>query len=302
MTGFTTMFHLQLMLFLFILIGIYVRKKEIVTVSSRKSLTDLVITIILPCNIINSFQVGLSKEILMKSAAILLIAFGAQFLYYFLSKVLYKRIPQEKSVVLQYATICSNAGFMGNPIVQAVYGSEGFLYASIALIPLRIFMWSSGLSLFTKTNHKTVIKNLVFHPCIIAVYIGFILMFSEITLPDFLNNSIKNVGNCNTALSMIVIGTILADINIKTVINKYLLYYSTLRLILIPLLVLIILNFLHVEPLLTGVTVLLAAMPAGSTTAMLAEKYGADSEFASKCVFLSTLLSILTLPFIGMIL
>lgn len=302
MAGFTTMLNLQFMLFLLIGIGIFVQKKGILTPSSRKSLTDLFINVILPCNIISSFQVGLTKEILGKSLTVLIIAFITQFFYYALSKILYRKAPPEKRVVLAYATICSNAGFMGNPIVLAVYGAEGFLYASIALIPLRIFMWSAGLSLFTRTDGKTVLKKLVLHPCIVAVYIGFFLMFSKFTVPDFLQNTITALGSCTSAISMIVIGAILADVKMKSVLQKLLFGYSAVRLLLIPLAVYGALRLLKVDPLLTGVTVLLAAMPAGSTTAILADKYNADSEFASKCVFSSTLLSILTLPLIGFLL
>lgn len=305
MVAFKSMLNLQLMLFLLIAVGIIAGKKRIITESSRKSITDLFIGIILPCNIISSFEIGLSESILMKCLVILAVAFGAQLLYWCLSKILYIKVPNSKKIVLEYATICSNAGFMGNPIVLAVYGSQGFLFASVALIPLRIFMWSAGLSLFTKTGARNVVKKLLLHPCIIAVYIGLFIMLSEIKLPVFLNSTIKNIGNCTTAVSMIVIGTILAEIRvreIKTLLNRLLLYYCAVRLVFIPLLVFALLKLLRLDPMIIGVTVLLAAMPAGSTTAMLAEKYGADSMFASKCIFISTLFSMATLPLLMLIL
>lgn len=305
MAAFQSMINLQLMLFALIAIGIFVRRKNIITASSRKNLTDLFIDIILPCNIINSFEIGLTRSIIVKCITILIVAFAMQVLYWILSKTLFIKTPHDKKIVLEYATICSNAGFMGNPIVLAVFGSEGFLYASIALIPLRIFMWSAGLSLFTKTSTKNVIKNLLLHPCIIAVYIGSAIMLTGVKLPLFLDNTIKSVGNCNTAISMIVIGTILAEINvkeIKTFFSKLLMYYSAIRLVVIPLLVFAILKIAHMDAMVIGVTVLLAAMPAGSTTAILAEKYGADSLFASKCIFISTLFSLFTIPLIRLIL
>lgn len=297
-----TMVTLQLTLFLLLGVGYYTRKRGFITSQSRKSITDLFIQVILPCNIIHSFQIEWSVQIFRNCAAVLAAAFGAQLLYLLLSRVLFIKVSEDKKPVLEYAVICSNAGFMGNPIAEAVYGSEGLLYASIALIPLRIFMWSAGLSLFTKTTKKNVIRQLLTHPCIIAVAAGFILMLTQVRLPAFVNKGILSVSSCTTAVSMIIIGTILAEIDWRTIFSGLLFYYSAVRLLVIPLLVFGILTLLGADRMVTGVTVLLAAMPAGSTTAMLAEKYGANSRFASACVFLSTLLSLATLPLFSLLL
>lgn len=302
MIDFKTMLNLQMMLFLLILIGIYARKKEIITDSTRKNLSDLLIKVILPCNIISSFNVNLTIELIIQSVKVLIISFGIQFLCIFFSKILYIKVEHRKQMILKYATICSNCGFMGLPVAYGVYGTQGLLYASIALIPVRIFMWSAGLSLFTETNKKTMIKALLIHPCIIAVYIGFIILFSRVQLPQFLQKTIESVGNCNSAVSMIIIGAILAEIDVKTVISKLTMYYSFVRLIFIPLIVLIILKSFRLESMIIGVSIIMTAMPAGSTTAILASQYGCDFKFASKCIFASTMLSLITIPIIGMLL
>lgn len=89
---------------------------------------------------------------------------------------------------------------------------------------------------------------------------------------------------------------ILAGVNIRTIFTKLTLYYSGLRLLAIPLVTLLICRILGTSELVTGVSVLLAGMPAGSTTAILAEKYDGDAVYASGCIFVSTLLSLLTIP------
>ena len=99
----------------------------------------------------------------------LLIALGIQLACWGLGKLLYRFAPEPRRKVLQYATLCSNAGFMGNPIVEGIYGAQGLLYASVYLIPLRFFMWSAGLSCFTHTTARETLKKLALHPCIIAV-------------------------------------------------------------------------------------------------------------------------------------
>lgn len=297
-----SMLKMQGMLFLLIGIGIYSNKKGIITKENRKKFTDFIIEIILPCNIVYSFLIEWSYEILMNCLIALIAATFTQIFYVILSKMLFKKSEKGRQAVLRYGIICSNAGFLGNPIVEAVYGSQGLLFASVALIPLRFAMWSSGLSLFTTTSKKETIRKLATHPCIIAVFIGFFLMLTQIQLPDFVLRTLSGVGGCNTAVSMIVIGSILAEIKFKEIIDKELFYYSALRLLVIPIVILFILSIFHTDSLVTGVIVLLAAMPAGSTTVMLAEKYDGNAAFASACVFLSTFFSLVTIPLISMLL
>ena len=124
--------------------------KGVLTADGRKCLTDLLIDLILPCNIINSFLIDLSSEVLIASLEVLLIALGIQILCWLGGKVLFGFAEPGKKKVLQYATICSNAGFMGNPIIEGIYGQEGLLYASVYLIPLRFFYVVSRVVLLYK--------------------------------------------------------------------------------------------------------------------------------------------------------
>ena len=158
---------LQLEIFIIIIIGYIFSRKGIITKEVRKKLTDIVIDLILPCAIIKSFMMKLTPEIIRDTVIIFIVSFVIQLSYSVFNRIFYNRFDDSK-----YATIVSNAGFMGLSIVESIYGQTGLLYASIALIPQIIFMWSAGLSLFTQTDSKNMIKKVAFHPCIIAVYIG----------------------------------------------------------------------------------------------------------------------------------
>lgn len=290
------MLRLQGMLFLLTLAGVYARKRNIIPPDTRSRLSDLLIEVILPMNIISSFDMQLEGEVLKRAALALALAFLAQGFCYLASRLLYRRAEPARQAVLRYATVVSNAGFMGLPIVRAAMGTEAALYASIALIPIRIFMWSAGLSLFTKTDAKSALFKLLVHPCNIAVLIGFVVLLIPGKLPEFLSGAITSIGNCATAVSMLIIGGFLADIRIRSVLSLDILFYSAVRLLLLPLAVLGMLSLFHVDGILVGVLVLLTAMPAGSTTAILADKYGGDAPFASKAIFVSTFLSLVTIP------
>ena len=265
-------------------------------------MTNVVIYIILPCNIFSSFHKGISPEILRQCVVVLLAALGLQVLYYFLNKILYVKFSPERRAVAQYATIVNNASFIGLPVIESVYGETGLLYGSLILIPMRIFMWTEGLSLFTKADKKQRIKVVVTHPCIWAVILGFVYVLVPFELPSFIYGTITAVGNCNLALSMIVIGSILSEADLKNLPDKDCFYYSFFRLIAIPAVMYGALTILKADPLATGAVVLSSAMPAAATTAMLADKYGKDSVFATKIVFISTILSMITLPIIAIFL
>lgn len=294
---------LQGTIFLLMLTGLVVRKIGIVGAEGQKNLTDLVLNVILPCNIIKSFQIEFSWDTISAFGTILIVSICIQLGCMLLGKLLFGRMPRDQWKCLYYGTVCSNAGFLGNPIAEGVFGAPGLALASVYLIPQRIVMWSSGISVFSGSKHvKALIKKVLTHPCIIACGVGLVMMLAQIRLPGVLQSTVQALGNCNTALSMMVVGMILADMKLSEMKDVRVLYYTLVRLILIPILVWIPCHLLQLDPMVTGVSVLLAAMPAGATTSILAAKYDSDPGFASKMVIFSTLASVITTPIWSMLL
>lgn len=292
-----SLLNLQGTMFLLVAVGVVMRKRGALPEQGKNILTDLVLGLVLPCNIINSFRMEFSLGLLKRFAVIIAVACSIQVVCMILAKVLYNGYHGKMKKVLQYATVVSNAGFMGNPITEGVFGAEGLMFASVYLIPQRIVMWSAGLSYFTESgSKKALVKKVATHPCIVAVYIGLFLLITQLPLPEFLGSTIKSVGSCTTPLSMILIGTILAEVDVKTILSKTVFAYTGIRLVIIPLITLIGCRLAGIDPLITGVSVLLAGMPAGSSTAILAAKYDGDYKFATKCVVVSTILSLVTIP------
>lgn len=290
------MLDLQGMLFIFIIIGMVTGKKKLVTPEGRRCLTNLVLYVILPCNIVKSFIIEFSYRMLLNFAIILLIAAGVQIFCLLLSRFLFNRLEEDAKHIFQYATVCSNSGFMGYPMAESIYGLTGLSYAAIYLIPLRIVMWSAGLSYFARAkNRRAMILKVGLHPCMIAVYIGLLIMFLQVPLPVLITDTLDKLGGCCTAMSMLVVGMLLMDVEWKTMVSIPNLLFCGLRLVLIPGVVFLVCKGLPIDPLITGVSVILSGMPAGTTTALLAAQYHGDAELASKVVVLSTLLSLFTI-------
>ncbi|MBR6767149.1 MAG: AEC family transporter [Clostridia bacterium] len=289
----TDLLSLQFTLFSIIAAGILLKRLGIVSDAGQKSITNLVIYAVLPCNILNSFMVDMGPSVWKNCGLIFLVSMALHLGCVFYGGMLYRKDNADRARCLRYGIICSNAGFLGNPVAEGVFGAEGLLLASVYLIPLRIMMWSEGIAIFSGVNdRKAAVKRVITHPCVVACAVGIFLMLTKLPVPELILAPVQTIGKCNTALSMLVIGMILADVRPRELLDRDLALYSLHRLVFIPLALMVALKLLGVDPLITGVSVLLAAMPAGTTTAMLADKYGCDPQFATKMIIFSTLCSI----------
>ncbi len=283
-------------LFVLMGIGVLLRKRGMIPEEGKKLLTDLIINLILPCSIITSFLTEVTAERMRQTAVILVLSAGIQLASYFIGYFGYRHCKETHQPVMQYGTLCSNSGILGTPVAEGIFGAEGTLLAAVFLIPLRIVMWTLGMTFFTKEKGEFPIKRILTHPCIVAVIIGIVLMLSGAPLLALATESLKTIGMCNTALSMILVGSIIADMDVKLLYHPDTLYFSAVRLVLLPLAVFLTCNLLKIDHLVRNVSVVLTAMPAGATTSILALKYGSDADFASACTALTTVLSLAAVP------
>lgn len=291
--------NLQVAFFMIILVGMALTKKGIITAEGKKCLTDLVVYAILPCNIIKSYLMPFKGNLWETFSHVFLAGLFHILLMMLLNHFVFNRYAPRRKKVLQYASLIPNSGFIGYPVAEGVYGALGLFYASIYLIPLRIVMWSVGTSYFiaNQMSRKELIKKIVTHPCLIAVYIGLFIMLSHISLPPFITLTVKYIGNCNAAITMFTIGTILAHVPLRTIFNKDSFMFCLYRLFIIPAFAWGIARFFGLDAVATGTAVVLMGMPAGATTAIFADRYGSDAAFATQITVLSTLLSMATVVF-----
>lgn len=293
---FENMINMQLMMFLFIGVGFYVRKKGIVGTEGRMNMIDMCLYVTLPFNVFHSFLRGWDWDLFVACGMILLLSVGLNFISILFSAVLYKKEEGKKQKTLKYGTIISNSGFLGNPMVEGIYGSDGLLYAALFMLPVRIVMWTVGMAVFLKGQKSKAWKNVLTHPCIVAIYLGVLVMVLGVQFPPFLQNTITGISNCNTPFSMMLIGMMLAEVKPKGLIDWTVMFYTAIRLLVIPIVVFAATAFLPIDPMLRGITVIMAGMPAPITTALLSAKYGGDEKYATGMIFVTTILSMITLP------
>jgi predicted permease len=294
------LFGTQIFLLCLMMAGFITAKAGIIDDHARSSLSDLILCVFFPCTILMSF-LDTSLSQLSSLAVILLISALTQVICFVLSKyALYRKVEPEQKKVLSYATIISNASFLGNPIIESIYGLGALVYSAVYLVPLRISLWTLGIAFFS--GGKISVKKIIFHPCIIATFLGILAMLTDYAPPQMVTRLAFSLGNCTTPVSMMVVGSVLGLVKPNQVFNALALYYAFVRLIFIPLLImglLAIMGLLPVlrpAPIVSGVSIILTATPAPVTISILANKYRSDRELASKIVFVSTLFSIVTMP------
>lgn len=292
------MIDTQLLLFLYMLCGVVVSKLGIIRQDNRQPLVRLLMDVAMPMMVLNAFNKPTTLEEIKSSVWVMAIALAGCVVTGVLGHFLWRNQPENKRKVLMYASMFSNSGNAGLPIVSLVFGPTGVFYASMYLIPPRILQWTVGMGFFAKPEKGGWVKNVLLNPMVVMIYIGAVLMVTSWQIPGVFGKAIENLGAMTAPLSMILIGATLAAMNPRMLLDRSVLFVSFLRLIAFPALFIVLLKLMHADQLTMNVSIILLAMPVASNTAAMAERYGGDYVFASACVSVSTLLSVLTVPLV----
>ncbi|MDF2545717.1 MAG: hypothetical protein K0R93_615 [Anaerosolibacter sp.] len=301
-----------LVLFLLLIIGYICKKLRIISNDMNRDISNFITSIALPCLIIvtlSSFE--FSEETLVKSGKLFMISWGVYALSIAISYIVPKLIKAEGTSrdIFQFMMVFSNVGFMGYPVVNAVFGETGVFYTALYNLPFNMVIWSFGVAVLSRPSMKQnklaldergsiQIKQLI-NPGLIAVFIGFTMFLTSTRLPGPVHQAFKMVGDVTTPMAMVFIGSILADIHIKEIFsNTKVFIVSAVRLVVLPILVLLILKMFDLDEIMTGIPVLIAAMPVAANCAIMATRYENDYHLASQAIFISTMLSMITIPLI----
>src|SRR6056297_279615 len=200
-----------LLMGILILIGYFLKKKDIINEKVEKSLTFILLYICVPGLIIKAFDITYTPEKLRLGLQIVLISVIHSVILIAVNYLLiYKIKDKEKKKILKFGNVITNFGFMGYPVVFQIFGEEGLFFASMYSIPIIILMWTYGLSTFFSKIGKEEVKNIFLNPGMIALYFGITVFIFSIEIPDLIDSTLITLGNMTTPLSMFIIGSRLA--------------------------------------------------------------------------------------------
>lgn len=292
-----------LILFIILIIGFVAGKTGIIAGGASKKLSELLLYITSPMMVLGSFFFQYSADKMRN--ALLVLLFGSVFFLFsiLISTFLYKNYDSKVKPILRFTAVFSNCGFMGLPMMKALFGDEGVFLGSFYVGAFNLFVWTFGLSMFSEIKGREGIrgslKNALLNPALVALYVGVIVFVFQIPLPGAVKQAVKYVGDMTLPLSMLIIGALISTAKVRTLLNDFKVYYaSAVRLIILPLAAYGILSLVGAPKMVTAIIVTAAAMPIAANTTIFAEMFDKDSVFASKAVTLSTMLSIITVPVI----
>lgn len=288
-------------LFLIILVGVYASRKKIITEDLNQGLVNLLIQIVLPVMILSSFIYSYDQSIKSEVVKTFYYSLIAYLLMFSASYLLLLPLKSEKKIILHFANVFPNTGYVGFPVLYSIYGTEGIVYGSVFNLFFVIFVWTYGIFIYRgsldKTNLKQELKQTFLNPSVLAVGIGLIIMTLNLQLPNSLVTSIKNIGNITGPLSMLIIGVILSKAKIGNYTKDWTLYYGAIcKLLLIPIIVYLISLLTGQSSKAINSVIIMTAMPASAMTSILAQNYNRETDYAAVIVSLTTLFSILSIP------
>lgn len=280
---------------IYMLPGFILYKKHIITNDGAKDMGKLLIYIILPSAIVNSYNMDFSNE----KAFMLLISFLAALLALLLS-VIISRIFFKGKPIESFGAAFSNAGFMGIPLISSVIGEDMVYCAAAYVAILNILQWTYGVFLITGKKSAVSVKKIFFNPVIISFILGVVLFFLPVRLPLFISEILGTVSQMNAPIAMIIIGFYMAQISVKELfISKNGYAVSAVRLLIIPLMTTLLAAVMPFGNFAFKLTIIiLTAAPIGSNVAVYAQIYGGNYKASAGEIVLSTLLSVITMPLI----
>ncbi len=282
-------------------LGFILRKAKVIDERMQKGLSDILLLAILPFSILASSNYEKTPEV----SEGMLITLVAALIYYFVSLVLMrllsKKLPFEEKEkrVFVTMTVFANTGFVGFPLMSALYGNSGLLMAVVFNLAYNLFMYTYGIHLLSGKTGS--LKSLLLNPVNIASVAAILIFVSPFRFNSYVSGPVDLIAAMTVPLSMIIIGSNLAAMPFVKIVSdpkSYLI--SFVRLVLFPGLVLggMYLAFVNTSmtPETAAVTVLMCALPCGSMNVILSEKYDCAPEFAARATVQSMLLCMATLP------
>jgi predicted permease len=290
----------MLQFFLMLLLGFIIVKVGLLKANDSKVLSTLSIYIVLPCVIVNAFQIDYNKETAMG----LMLAFGAACVIHVLLLVLNTILRRifHLDVVEQASVIYSNAGNMIIPIVSSVLGPEWVLYSSAFVSVQIILLWTHCKSLLCEEKQFDI-KKVLGNINIWAILIGILLFLLRIQLPGIAASTFTSIGYLMAPLGMFVMGMLLAGSDLKSVFGNFRVYIvAVLRLLICPVAVLLVLKasgaatWIPNADTILFISFLACTTPASATITQMAQVYNKNAEEASSVNIVTTLVCLVTMP------
>jgi hypothetical protein len=302
------LFSQMIQMFLMIFLGYFLRKVKLLDQVFTGKLTSLLLSVCMPCLILNSV-IGRTGERDLATAGLVFAI--AVVLYMVLlpvvSLILVKllRMPKKQQGIYAFMFTFSNVGFMGFPLVNALYGSDAVFYTAIINIIFTVSSFTIGVMMMHvgQDTQAKLDPKVLLTPGVLLSLLAVVLYLLDLKFPTEIVSVTASIGNMTTPAAMLCIGSTLASMSVREVLNDWRVYlFSVIKQVLIPLALLPLLRVVVPGDFLQGLLYLLLLTPVANSAVLLATEHGFDEKLAAKGVFVSTVLSVVTIPLMAQLL
>ena len=295
----TIVFKQIMTMFLYMLAGFALVKSGKLSEQGSRDLATMLIWLVIPVTLVNSFCTAFSPEKLaelVQSSLLGALALGRAML---VARLIFHRRPID-----EFAASFSNAGFIGIPLVTASLGSEAVFYTVGIIALMNILQWTYGVKVLTGKRGTVSLKGILLSPVVIAVLLGLLIFVTGLgnRLPVVVSDALKGLAALNAPLAMMVLGAYFARVDVRAMfVNARLYLLTAIRLLLIPLLTVLVFRLTGLPRTMCTAVLISASAPVGVNVAVYAQLHGLDYAYASETVVLSTLLSLIFQPLVLML-
>lgn len=296
----------MLTLLLMMFIGYVMERRHLLGDNANGILSKVVLNVTLPAQIITSFSMDggvLDNAILFRTFLFSSAVYAVYFAVAWVMVRLLNLSPKQRGTY-QYMLIFGNVGFMGFPVITAIFGADKLVFAVIFNIVFNLLVFSVGLQMIAGAGQAGFDWRKLLNLPLLSSVLALALFFLHIPLPQVVNSALLTLGNATTPLAMLILGCTIAAMPLKELFEEWRVYlFVGVKLLVLPLLVFVLLKpLLPSDDVLGQILVVLSAMPVATNATMLSVEYGGDTKLVSQGIFFTTVLSVLTIPLLVMVL
>ena len=298
----------MVMLAIYVLVGIIGIKTKVMNREALEYISRFIMKLSLPIMIFTNTLNGATSREVIETLPMLLIAFCMYAVMFCIGTVVSRifKMKGDNKQLYKALMMFGNVGFIGIPLIASIFPERGMLYIAIFTIADQGLLWTVGMQLTTPEAKKTkgsiaqTVKKMI-NPAIVGILLGVVGIFAGLKLPTVINSTLTKIGATTTPLSMIYIGGLFCYVDIKQFVKKAEYYVILLlKMIVFPvLLYLVIRNMSFISEEIKITLPILAGLPCMSSVAMFANANGADGDYAIGAIFVTTVASMATLPFVS---
>lgn len=294
-----TILNQTMIMLMLIMLGVICSKTRIISDETNKDLSKFVLQVVNPVVIFISYQTDYHFE-LVKNLLITFVLSLVSFAVMIAAAYIFVRRKEERETEIErFSSIYSNCGFMGIPLINALFGMEGVFYLTAFITVFNLIVWTHGIILISgERSFKKVIK-VFYSPTVIAIVLGIITFFMQLRLPDVPVKALEFISELNTPLAMIVSGVTMAGTNAVNLLkNKRAFYICFLRLVLLPLILTALLVPMGISDKVCMTVIVAASAPPAAMCTLQCIRYGRNSVYSSEIFTAGTILSVASLPLV----